>query len=52
MRFVRPRRKPLPKGGVMPSYEKPTLTPQGDFRTETGIGNKGPKDLLGGKQLL
>lgn len=36
----------------MRTYERPTLTKQGDFRTATGIGNTGPKDLLGGKQLL
>lgn len=36
----------------MRTYEKPTLTRQGKFGTETGIGNRGPKDLLGGKQLL
>jgi hypothetical protein len=36
----------------MRKYERPTLTKQGDFRAETGIGARGPKDLLGGKQLL
>jgi len=36
----------------MATYEKPTLTRQGEFRAETGIGNRGPKDMLGGKQLL
>jgi hypothetical protein len=35
----------------MRTYEKPTLTFQGKFRLETGIGHRGPKDLLGGKQL-
>lgn len=36
----------------MRTYEKPALTFQGTFGAETGIGNHGPKDLLGGKQLL
>ncbi|MFG2002800.1 keywimysin-related RiPP [Spirillospora sp. NPDC048911] len=35
----------------MQAYERPTLMRAGSF-TKTGVGNKGPKDLLGGKQLL
>ena len=34
------------------TYERPTLTAHAEFRRETGIGNRGPKDLLGAKQLL
>ncbi|MEE1943203.1 keywimysin-related RiPP [Streptomyces sp. TRM 70361] len=36
----------------MRTYERPTLSKAGGFRRTTGIGNKGPRDLLGGKQLL
>ncbi|MFD4629168.1 keywimysin-related RiPP [Streptomyces sp. NPDC058284] len=34
------------------TYERPTLTKVGTFRKVTGIKNNGPKDILGGKQLL
>lgn len=34
------------------TYERPTLTKAGSFRKVTGIKNTGPKDVLGGKQLL
>jgi hypothetical protein len=36
----------------MHTYERPALTAAGSFFGLTGIGNRGPKDLLGGKQLL
>lgn len=36
----------------MHTYERPTLTPAGSFFALTGLGTTGPKDLLGGKQLL
>ncbi|MFI8100214.1 keywimysin-related RiPP [Streptomyces sp. NPDC086023] len=34
------------------TYGRPTLTKAGSFRKLTGIKNTGPKDVLGGKQLL
>ncbi|WP_189305489.1 keywimysin-related RiPP [Streptomyces albospinus] len=34
------------------TYERPTLAKAGSFRKVTGIGIKGPKDVLGGKNLL
>ncbi|GGV42650.1 hypothetical protein GCM10010245_66910 [Streptomyces spectabilis] len=34
------------------TYERPTLAKAGSFRKVTGIKNTGPKDVLGGKQLL
>ncbi|MEH6376396.1 keywimysin-related RiPP [Streptomyces sp. KLMMK] len=33
------------------TYERPTLAKAGSFRKVTGK-NTGPKDVLGGKQLL
>ncbi|MGA4837528.1 keywimysin-related RiPP [Streptomyces sp. G45] len=36
----------------MRTYERPTLARSGDFRKVTGAGSRGPKDLLGRKQLL
>ncbi|QEV21910.1 lasso RiPP family leader peptide-containing protein [Streptomyces alboniger] len=40
------------KGRTMMTYERPTLTKAGSFRKVTGIKDHGPKDVLGGKQLL
>ncbi|MEV4922792.1 keywimysin-related RiPP [Streptomyces roseoverticillatus] len=34
------------------TYERPTLAKAGSFRKMTGLKNHGPKDLLGGKQVL
>ncbi|MCD9145736.1 keywimysin-related RiPP [Streptomyces albireticuli] len=34
------------------TYERPTLAKAGSFRKATGVKNTGPKDILGGKQLL
>ncbi|WP_371655976.1 MULTISPECIES: keywimysin-related RiPP [unclassified Streptomyces] len=34
------------------TYERPTLAKAGGFRKVTGIKDHGPKDVLGGKQLL
>ncbi|MGG7575738.1 keywimysin-related RiPP [Streptomyces sirii] len=34
------------------TYERPTLTKAGSFRKVTGLKSHGPKDILGGKQLL
>ncbi|MEV0254543.1 keywimysin-related RiPP [Streptomyces sp. NPDC050732] len=34
------------------TYERPTLTKVGNFRKVTGLKDRGPKDILGGKQLL
>ncbi|MEV0504952.1 keywimysin-related RiPP [Streptomyces spectabilis] len=36
----------------MRTYERPTLARAGGFRKVTGAGIRGPKDLLGLKQLL
>ncbi|GGP32109.1 hypothetical protein GCM10010278_02290 [Streptomyces melanogenes] len=34
------------------TYGRPTLTKAGGFRKVTGLKDHGPKDVLGGKQLL
>ncbi|MEU1670406.1 keywimysin-related RiPP [Streptomyces roseifaciens] len=34
------------------TYERPTLAKAGSFRKVTGIKDNGPKDVLGGKQVL
>ncbi|GAA0436924.1 hypothetical protein GCM10010357_67950 [Streptomyces luteireticuli] len=34
------------------TYERPTIAKAGSFRKVTGIKDRGPKDVLGGKQLL
>jgi hypothetical protein len=36
----------------MRTYERPTLTAAGSFAALTGLGPRGPRDLLIGKQLL
>lgn len=36
----------------MRTYERPTLLAVGSFTRLTGLGRRGPRDLLGGKQLL
>jgi hypothetical protein len=36
----------------MRTYERPTLTPAGSFLQLTGVAGRGPKDVLGGKNLL
>jgi hypothetical protein len=36
----------------MRTYERPTLTPAGNFRKVTGLGGSGPRDVLGRHQSL
>lgn len=43
---------PQGKRSATMTYERPTLTKAGSFRKVTGVKNTGPKDVLGGKQLL
>ena len=36
----------------MRTYERPTLTPAGNFNKMTGLGGSGPRDVTGRHQSL